>query len=237
MDKENSYNILQNVKVILPALNEERGIAYTIAELKSFLGDPRILVVDGKSSDNTVHVAKSLGADVVFQKGIGKGDALNFGLKCIDVSGGYIVISDADYTYPAAHIPQMIKVLDENPQVGMVCGNRFNAEFPLKVMTPVFYMGNKMIVTIHRMLNKIALKDPLTGLRVIRGEILRDWNPVSKSFDIEIELNNLISQKGFKIAEVPIAYRARIGQKKLKVEHGITILRRILNESFNKDSF
>jgi glycosyltransferase involved in cell wall biosynthesis len=220
------------MQVIIPALNEERGIAYTISELKVYLSNPHILVIDGKSSDNTVHVAKSLGADVVFQKGTGKGDALNFGLRCIDADAEYVVISDADFTYPAEHIPKMVRVLDEDPKVGMVCGNRFNSEFPLKAMNNVFFLGNRFIAKAHMILNGIVLNDPLTGLRVIRAELLRGWNPISKDFDIEVELNNYVGNNGFSIKEVPIAYRPRIGQKKLKMKHGLIILKRMLSESY-----
>ncbi len=191
-----NYFAFQPMQIIIAALNEEQGIAYTIAELKEYLRNPRILVVDGKSRDNTVHVAKSLGADVVFQEGMGKGDALSFGLKCMDANIAYVVISDADYTYPAQHIPQMIRILEENPQIGMVCGNRFNSIYPLEVMKDVFHLGNKLIATAHAILNGVSLKDPLTGLRVIRAELMRGWTPISKDFDIEVELNSYVKRSG-----------------------------------------
>jgi glycosyltransferase involved in cell wall biosynthesis len=225
------YMSPQPMQIILAALNEEQGIAYTINELKAYLNNPRILVVDGNSRDNTVHVAKSLGADVVFQEGSGKGDALGFGLKCMDVDVRYIILSDADYTYPAIHIPQMIKILEKNPQIGMVCGNRFNSDFPVDGMKGVFHFGNKLIATAHTVMTGVILNDPLTGLRVIRADLLRDWTPESKNFDIEVELNSYIKNRGFKIIEVPISYRPRIGEKKLKVRDGLTILKRIFLQS------
>jgi dolichol-phosphate mannosyltransferase len=221
----------QHTQIILAALNEEQGIAHTIKELKSYLTDSRILVVDGNSRDDTVHVAKTLGADVIFQKGTGKGDALSSGLKNIDDDASYIVLSDADYTYPAEHIPYMIRLLQENPQIGMVCGNRFNQKFPLRGMKGVFHLGNKLIATVNTLLTGVSLNDPLTGLRVIRADLLREWVPKSKDFDIEVELNNYIQNRGFGIIEVPISYRPRIGEKKLKVKHGLIILLRIVNES------
>ena len=78
------------------------------------------MVVDGRSTDRTVEVAKSMGAQVVLQEGLGKGDALATAIKCSDLTVDYIVVTDADYTYPAEHIPEMIRVLAENPEVGMV---------------------------------------------------------------------------------------------------------------------
>lgn len=218
-------------QVIIPALNEEQGIAYTIKDLKRYLINPMILVIDGKSQDNTVFAAKNLGADIIFQKGSGKGDALSIGFESIYPNIKYVVISDADYTYPAEHIPKMIKILDKNPKIGMVCGNRFNEDFPLEVMNNVFYLGNKFIATAHNLLNGVSLSDPLTGLRVVRAEVLRGWKPISKDFDVEIELNFFVERCGFQTVEIPIAYRQRIGKKKLKMKHGVIILKRIFSES------
>ena len=50
-------------------------------------------------------------------------------------------------------------------------------------------------------------------------------------FNVEVELNHLIEQKGFEIVEIPIYYRPRLGEKKLKPKHGFSILKRILLES------
>jgi len=55
--------------------------------------------------------------------------------------------------------------------------------------------------------------------------------PKSKGFDIEVELNHHVERKGYGIKEIDIAYRPRLGQKKLKLKHGFTIMRRILSES------
>ena len=115
-----------STQVLIAALNEEEGIGHTISELNKILKNPRILVVDGKSTDRTVEVAKNLGAQIVFQDGLGKGDALATAIKCSDLTVDYIVITDADYTYPAEHVSGMIKILEETPDVGMVCGNRFS---------------------------------------------------------------------------------------------------------------
>jgi len=98
-------------------------------------------------------------------------------------------------------------------------------------MKKVFYIGNKLIASVHTLLNNIDLKDPLTGLRVVRADLMRDWSPKSKNFDIEVELNSYVEKKGYRIVEVPISYRARIGAKKLRVKHGWTILSRIISET------
>jgi len=226
--KENNQSTL----VIVAAFNEEAGIGLTLAEVRMFLPNPLCLVVDGKSRDGTAKIAESMDAQVVVQKESGKGDAIAVAIehaKLLDVR--YVVFIDADYTYPAEYLPEMIRILDENPDVGMVCGNRFNNHFHLKEMHNMFYLGNRALASIHNFLNGVELRDPLTGLRVVRWEIVKGWKPKSKGFDVEVELNHFVEKRGFTISEIPIYYRQRLGEKKLKLRHGFSILRRILAES------
>jgi dolichol-phosphate mannosyltransferase len=220
-----------STQVIVAALNEEEGIGLTISELNKTLKNPRILVVDGRSTDRTVEIAKSMGADVVLQDGLGKGDAIAKAIKHSDLTVDYVVITDADYTYPAEHVPEMIRILEEHPDVGMVCGNRFSGYLDLKGLNYAFYLGNRLIGFTQNFLNGVWLADPLTGLRVLRAEILRSWTVKSKGFDVEVELNHHVVREGFGIAEIPIKYRERLGEKKLGVRHGAEILRRIMLET------
>ena len=82
-------------------------------------------------------------------------------------------------------------------------------------MHDLFYFGNRVIAFTHNLLNGVNLADPLTGLRVVRAEILRNWKMKSKGFDMEVELNHRVEREGFGIVEVPIQYRERLGVKKL----------------------
>jgi glycosyltransferase involved in cell wall biosynthesis len=217
--------------VVIAALNEEEGIGLTIAELKETLAASNILVVDGHSHDRTVDVARNLGAEVVFQDGLGKGDAISKALKQTNANSDYIVLTDADFTYPAKYVRDMIKILEKEPEVGMVCGNRFNGQVDSEALRSRFYLGNKLLSYAHTLINDINLQDPLTGLRVIRAEILKNWTAKSMGFDIEVELNSLVQKKGYRTVEVPIQYRQRLGEKKLKMRHGAVILKRILTEA------
>jgi dolichol-phosphate hexosyltransferase len=220
-----------STKVIIAALNEEEGIGLTIAELQKYLDNPSILVVDGWSNDKTVEVAKNVGADIAFQDGVGKGDALAKAIACSDLAVDFVVLTDADHTYPAEYVPEMIRILEQNSGVGMVCGNRFNGNVDRKALRDIFYIGNRLIAFTHNYLNGIQLSDPLSGLRVVRADILRGWKVKSKGFDVEVELNHHVERMGFGIVEVPIRYRQRLGEKKLKARHGAVILKRILLES------
>lgn len=226
------HNGVEDTLVIVATLNEESGLGPTLTEVNDTLENPLCLVVDGRSTDRTVEVARECGAQTLLQKGIGKGDAIATALshtKGLNVK--YVALIDADYTYPAKYLSTMIKILEENPSVGMICGNRLNKQLKLDVMPNVFHIGNKFLSFTHNLLNGVNLDDPLTGLRVVRQEIVNGWNPKSKGFDIEVELNHLVEHSGYSTIEIPIEYRARLGEKKLAPRHGFTIFKRILTET------
>jgi dolichol-phosphate mannosyltransferase len=222
------------VSVVIATLNEEEGIGPTLEELQTVLGSSQVVVVDGKSVDKTIEIAKNMGVDVLLQDGKGKGDAMYQGLKQLPASTRFIVFTDADFTYPAEYVPKMVEVLEHDDSVGMVLGNRFGGEHNQdKSSINAFYIGNKLLAFAQYAMNGVKLNDPLSGLRVVRGEILQKWKPKSKGFDVEAELNSLVDREGYKIVEIPIDYRSRLGEKKLKLRHGLGIMKRILAESFS----
>jgi dolichol-phosphate hexosyltransferase len=222
-----------NISVIIATLNEEEGIGPTIDEMQRVLNNPYLVVVDGNSVDRTIEIAKNMGADVLLQEGKGKGDAMFQGYRNISSKVPYIVFTDADYTYPAEYIPQMVEILEQNPKVGMVIGDRFKGQYNTsKSITNPFYVGNRLLALAQLVMNGVKLDDPLSGLRVVRSEVLDGWRPKSKGFDVEAEMNALVGRRGYSIVEIPIDYRSRMGEKKLKLRHGLGIMRRIFTEGF-----
>jgi hypothetical protein len=113
----------------------------------------------------------------------------------------------------------------------MVTGNRFNDSLKSNAMKSLFFVGNKILSRVHHFFNGVNLNDPFTGLRIVRWNILKNWNPKSKGFDIEAEMNRRVESKGYSIVEIPIQYRNRVGEKKLKMRDGFTIFKRIVTES------
>lgn len=230
---EREYAI-PSLAVIIPALNEAAGIFKTILELKQelqeFGGRSTCLVVDGHSTDETAHIARRLGAVVLEQEGVGKGDAFRQALLHVPESSKYIVLMDADFTYPAEYIPEMVNVMESDPSIGMVSGNRFGNE-SRELFKRSFYIGNRILALAHAVANGVAMRDPLSGLRVIRYDLLKDWTPKAEGFDIEAELNHHIVNHGYSIREIPIGYRIRVGVKKLRRRDGLAILHRILSQT------
>jgi len=217
-----------HLTVIIPTLNEEEGIAPTVEEIKQTISEAKIIIVDGNSTDKTLEIAKDLGIEIIAQKGKGKGCAICQSLTKINDDTDYVAFIDADYTYPATNLKTMINIIDSNPKIGMILGDRFSKSKKFESEKNRFYAGNKIIAFVQNTLNGIKLNDPLTGFRIVRSEVIRDWKPKAKGFDIEVELNCHIARSGYNICEIPIKYRSRLGKKKLGFRHGIEIFKRII---------
>ena len=112
----------KEVCVILPALNEEDSIGMVIDEIPVEEMGRRgykasIIVVDNGSTDRTGEIAREKGARVIVEPARGKGMAIRAAFEAL--SGDFIFILDADYTYPATHISEMLEVLEGGCDVGI----------------------------------------------------------------------------------------------------------------------
>ena len=104
------------IAIVIPTLNEEKGISSTIKTIKQSLDGKfsyEILVVDGLSTDKTVEIAKSLGAKVIRQRRSGYGDALQAGFYYVDTQMNSLitVMIDADGTYEPKDIEKMAEII------------------------------------------------------------------------------------------------------------------------------
>jgi cellulose synthase/poly-beta-1,6-N-acetylglucosamine synthase-like glycosyltransferase len=89
------------ITVLLPAHNEEGGISATIAGIrKQLLPGDQLLVVADNCTDRTAELARSAGATVVERANpeqLGKGFALEYGVRCLEASPPeFVIIIDAD---------------------------------------------------------------------------------------------------------------------------------------------
>lgn len=223
--------VAEDTVVIVPSYKEARAIGGVIDELRASL-NPRVLVVDRPGEDDTGAVARARGAVVVDQSNRGKGSAVRIGLDFVRThypETRYVGLVDADMTYPTSPLPEMRAILESDPSVGMVVACRKNLRNN-GIKSQVFAAGNRLLAEIHRTVNGIPLKDPLSGLRLIRFDAVDGWTPRARGFDIECELNHRVHNvRHLGISEIPVPYRARVGEKKLGLRHGVTILGRMLS--------
>lgn len=223
----------KTVCVILPALNEEQTIGKVIDEIpRATLADQgyhvEILVVDGNSSDRTVEIAKDRGASVISEPRRGKARAMRTGFEATNAD--YIFMLDADYTYPATYIPNMLKLLEKYP---VVIGSRLRGKREAGSMRRFNSIGNYFLTAAANILYGTWISDLCTGYWGFRGEVVRDLNLTSTGFQLEAELLIQITKKGYKIGEIGVHYRCREGKAKLSgVRDGLRIARFLLFRRF-----
>lgn len=178
----------------------------------------KILVVDAGSDDGTREIAESKGVKVVSQEGSGKADAIRTGSKFVKTT--YTLVMDGDYTYPAKYVPDLIKKIRDG--YDLVLGYRKHVE--KGAMNFVFRFGNKVITKFVNILYGTKVSDVLTGMYVIRTNVLKEIFYEAKNFSIEVEIFSHVANTTGRISEIPIEYRRRKGTKKLRVFHGFKIV-------------
>ena len=205
------------VTVVIPTLNEEEAIGKVLDELFSE-GFSRVVVVDGGSTDRTREIAASKGARVVMQEGRGKTLAIKTSLKYVDTP--FTLIMDGDWTYPARHIRELLREALEKGYDEVIGARVYGREnIPL-----VNRFGNWIITKAFNVLFGVSLSDVCSGMYLVRTEVLREVDFVTRSFSIEVEIAALVASTSRRIGEIAISYRERIGRAKLGKRHGLLIL-------------
>lgn len=209
--------------VVVPAYNEEKGLPVVLEALEQLpLRSSEVIVVDDGSQDGTVEVARRYSCRVISHAhNRGKGAAMRTGIDA--ALGSKVVFIDADGTYPVASIPAIVDLLDSHD---MVVGCRAFEQDNIRAFNR---LGNVLVRRILRYLYGSLSGDPLTGLYGVRREFLRRMELESTGFTIETEITIKAARMGLRVANLPVAYHARIGKAKLRpLRDGYRILKMVL---------
>ena len=225
------------VRVIIPALNEENTIASVIDEIpKAHLENlgygVSIAVVDNNSTDRTKLISEGKGVTVISEPVRGKGRAITTAFKSI--SGDFIFILDADYTYPATYIPQMLRLLESGYDV--VLGSRLRGKIEKGAMPRLNLIGNRLLTLVANLLYRTSISDLCTGYWGFRGAVTRNINLDAHGFDLEANLLSQIAKRHYRIAEIPINYRRRPNAPKLHIfRDGFRIIQTLVKLRFHRE--
>jgi len=222
------------ISVILPALNEEEAIGKVIDEIprpalerKGY--EVSILVVDGNSTDRTRQIAQDKGAEVIIEPRKGKGRAVRTAFE--RVKADFIFMLDADYTYPATYIPDMLDIMEQGCAV--VTGSRLKGKRDKGAISRLNVVGNRLLTLMANILYLRRISDLCTGYWGFRGEVIPELRLMSDGFDFEAELFTQVARKHYPLAEIPIYYRRRETAPKLSsLKDGIKIGWKLLATRF-----
>jgi dolichol-phosphate mannosyltransferase len=217
--------MFSEVMCIIPTLNEEKTIYEVISTAKHFAN--HVLVVDGFSVDDTYINSKEAGAEVIFQEGKGKGNALRTVFKEIK-EYDICVIIDGDGTYDPMEMGKIIKPIIEGG-ADLVVGSRLQGKMEKGSISRTNIVGNNFFNFLINFLYKGKVTDSQSGYRAMTSKAVNVINIKSEGFEVETEITIKALKKGLKIIEVPITYRKRRGSStKLKpIKAGSRIIKTI----------
>jgi len=217
------------VEVIIPTLNEEKTIC-SVIERALFYAD-NVLVIDGRSEDNTIDLAKEIGAQVIIQNGRGKGAALKEAFDHIDSE--IVVILDGDGSMRPEEIPTFLKGMYSGADI--VKGSRFVGGGGSEDLTLLRRFGNTLFVSLVNAIWGSNFTDLCYGFMAFRKDAVKKLYPIlcSKGFEVETEILIKARKLGLNIVEVPsLELERKYGKSKLRtLRDGLIILSTILRET------
>jgi glycosyltransferase involved in cell wall biosynthesis len=198
--------------VVLPAYNEEDGIASVIDAIRAHNPVCEIIVVDDGSTDKTAQVAESAGSMVVrHPTNAGYGRSVMDGI--LAASHDVIVISDADGSYPAERIPDLVRKIDEG--FDMAVGARQGTQQYDSILKAPARLFFKFLVEFT---TGSLIPDINSGLRAFRrSQALPYFPDLCQGFSLTTSLTLIYKLTGKFIFYLPIEYRKRIGRSKVHV--------------------
>lgn len=208
--------------IILPAFDEAEALPSVLADIATHVRIPHeVIVVDDASQDETGVIAARHGAKVISHRtNRGKGAAMVTGAEA--AASQCLVFMDADGTYPAEAIERLVDLLDDF-QIARGTRTIDDSNTPR-----LNRLGNRMFDRMLAAFHGLDGTDHLSGLYALRRDVFLDMKIESHGFDVEVEIGIKSRIKNHSVASLPIDYRPRIGDKKLKpLSDGFRILTRM----------
>ncbi len=199
-----------DLTVVVPALNEEGSLRLILPRLRRTfqrLGlRGEILVVDGRSTDATIAVAKAGGARVLTQSGCGLGGALREGL--LAAAAPWVAVVDADGSHPPEVLADM---WTRRNTADLIIASRY-VSGGSAVMGPVRQVLSRALNEVSRLFLGLPVRDSSGGFRLYRADLVRAAcaDSAANDFTVQQELLVAVLSRGGRVLELPFRYQPRI---------------------------
>lgn len=205
---------VEGISVVIPAFNEEQAIGEVVGEVSELCTaegiDFEIIVVDDGSTDQTSETLQSKAVTVLrHPENRGYGASIKTGV--LSARHPWILILDADGTYPVAEIPKLLESVDH---YDMVVGARMgqNVNIPL-VRRPAKWLLNKLA----NYMAQTKIPDINSGFRIFRkSSFLRFISIYPSGFSLTTTITLALLCNNHPVKYVPINYLKRKGQSKIR---------------------
>lgn len=205
---------MKNIKVIIPAYNEEKAIGYVIQDIPSSVSE--VIVISNNSTDDTIQVAKNAGATVLSESRKGYGYACLKGMEYIaqqETKPDIIVFLDGDYSDYPQELTQIIAPIIKD-DIDFVIGARVPRFREKQSMTPQQVFGNWLATTLMKSFFNATFTD-LGPFRAIKYEKLVALNMEDKTYGWTVEMQLKVLKQKMSYVEIPVHYKNRIGISKV----------------------
>jgi glycosyltransferase involved in cell wall biosynthesis len=203
------------VSVVIPCLNEAENIEQCVRRSQTALDEAgiagEVVVADNDSDDGSAELAAAAGARVVHEPRRGYGSAYLAGFAA--ARGEYIVMLDADLTYPFDEIPRFVAELRDGAQ--LVMGDRMDNIQPGAMHWMHRYIGNPLLSGTLNLFFRTGVRDAHCGMRGFRRDVLPLLDLRATGMEFASEMVIRASKEGLDIREFPIRYAPRGGESKL----------------------
>lgn len=203
------------IDVIIPAFNEEASLPLVIGAIpKDWVRE--VVVVNNGSSDGTKKAGEDNGATVILQPAKGYGSACLKGIEYIQDKThppDIVVFLDADYSDHPEELPHLVRPILENA-VDLVIGSRAIGNREKGAMMPQAIFGNWLATRLIGFFYGYRFTD-LGPFRAVRWQKLLDLKMQDPDFGWTVEMQVKAAKNGFKVTEVPVTYRRRVGVSKV----------------------
>ena len=204
------------ISVVIPCLNEEEAVGNVVDQaLEGIQRSGRsgeVVVVDNASTDRSAEVAAEHGAVVVREERPGYGSAYLAGLA--HARGEYIVMGDADETYPLRDLAPFVERLAEGDD--LVMGSRFEGTIHGEAMPWLNrHIGNPILTGLLNVLFGVKISDAHCGMRAVRRDALPVLDLHSTGMEFASEMVFKAFRRKLRVSEIPIDYYPRVGESKL----------------------
>jgi len=195
---------------VIPCLNEANSIGALLEEANNVFKQDQetewdILVSDNGSSDNSVQIAKRLGAKVAHASKKGYGSAVHSGI--INASTPWVIYADADGTYCPKDAVRLLKAAIKQ-SADLAMGSRLKGTVKAQAMPFLHrYLGTPVLSLLIRILYGVEITDCNSGIRCINKESYLKWKIKSKGMEFASALIIKAANAEANIIEIPVTLR------------------------------
>lgn len=195
--------------VIIPAYNEQGGIAKTVRDVKEHAPDFDYIIINDCSTDKTLHVCRENGFSVVnLPVNLGIGGGVQTGYVYGFRSGYDVAVQfDGDGQHNARYLNEMAKMLEEE-NLDMVIGSRYIKKEGFQ-STGLRRMGIKYFTGLIKLVTGKKITDPTSGMRMVNRDVMELYAKNYPKDYPEPESVVTILKKGKRVEEMPVQMNAR----------------------------